>query len=142
MAEVILLQLCDPTAGSGCGAPVRGYGNDKANSFALSYESDAKTPSSRLHDHYIIGVPIEAVAHGDKHDFREAHSDCHLVTTAAFRRVAKTKPGAFDPRKFVASRARLLALRAIRNRRASVEDQVPVRARAELIPSATRAAVE
>jgi fructose/tagatose bisphosphate aldolase len=101
MAEIASRRLRDPAAELDRSAPAHGYGNDKANRFTKSSEFDAKRPSSRQHDHYIIGVPIDAVPRGAGHDFRKANIDCRLVTTAAFRRVAKTKPGAFDPRKLV-----------------------------------------
>jgi hypothetical protein len=80
MAEIAWRRLRDPAAELDRSAPAHSYGNDKANRFTKSSEFDAKRPSSRQHDHYIIGVPIDAVPRGAGHDFRKASGDlppCH-----------------------------------------------------------------
>jgi fructose-bisphosphate aldolase class II len=50
-----------------------------------------------------FGVPVEEIIRGIKHGVRKVNidTDCRLAMTAEFRRVAKTKPEEFDPRKFL-----------------------------------------
>ncbi|MGO9008042.1 MAG: class II fructose-bisphosphate aldolase [Beijerinckiaceae bacterium] len=50
-----------------------------------------------------FGVPVEEIIRGIKHGVRKVNidTDCRLAMTAEFRRVAKTKPEEFDPRKFM-----------------------------------------
>lgn len=90
--------------------------------------------------------PVEGVRRGDRHGFRKANNDRRLVTIAAFRRVAKTKPGAFDPRKFVRQgvACAISAVGASSNSKSPCKrprSRFPF-ARAKLILSETRAAAE
>jgi len=50
-----------------------------------------------------FGVPVEEIVRGIRHGVRKVNidTDCRLAMTAEFRRVAKTKPDEFDPRKFM-----------------------------------------
>jgi len=49
------------------------------------------------------GVPVDEIERGIKHGVRKINidTDCRLAMTAQFRRVARTSPGEFDPRKFL-----------------------------------------
>ncbi len=49
------------------------------------------------------GVPVEEIVRGIRHGVRKVNidTDLRLAATAAFRRVAATAPGEFDPRKFL-----------------------------------------
>jgi fructose-bisphosphate aldolase, class II len=50
-----------------------------------------------------FGVPVEEIIRGIKHGVRKVNidTDCRLAMAAEFRRIAKTKPDEFDPRKFM-----------------------------------------
>jgi fructose-bisphosphate aldolase, class II len=50
-----------------------------------------------------FGVPVEEIIRGIKYGVRKVNidTDCRLAMAAEFRRVAKTKPDEFDPRKFI-----------------------------------------
>jgi hypothetical protein len=110
MVKTALHPLCDLAGPEGA----RSYGYDKARYFFRLSEFDVKRPSSRQDSPYIVGIPIDVGTEGDGHDFRTVTNDRRLVTTAAFRRVAKTKPGAFDPRTFVSvARGRCVGHRAM-----------------------------
>jgi fructose-bisphosphate aldolase class II len=49
------------------------------------------------------GVPIEEIVRGIRHGVRKVNidTDCRLAMAGAFRKVAREKPGEFDPRKFL-----------------------------------------
>jgi fructose-bisphosphate aldolase, class II len=50
-----------------------------------------------------FGVPVEEIIRGIRHGVRKVNidTDCRLAMVAEFRRIAKTKPDEFDPRKFM-----------------------------------------
>ena len=49
-----------------------------------------------------FGVPVEEIVEGIKHGVRKVNidTDCRMAMTGTYRKVAKDKPGEFDPRKF------------------------------------------
>ncbi|WP_149588681.1 class II fructose-bisphosphate aldolase [Tabrizicola flagellatus] len=49
------------------------------------------------------GVPLEEIVRGIRHGVRKVNidTDCRMAITGQFRRVAKTNPAEFDPRKFL-----------------------------------------
>jgi fructose-bisphosphate aldolase class II len=49
------------------------------------------------------GVPVEEIVRGIKHGVRKINidTDLRLASTAAIRKVFGTKPGEFDPRKYL-----------------------------------------
>jgi fructose-bisphosphate aldolase, class II len=51
------------------------------------------------------GVPVEEILEGIRHGVRKVNidTDTRLAMTGAFRRVAATRPGEFDPRAFLAA---------------------------------------
>ena len=49
-----------------------------------------------------FGVPVAEIVEGIKHGVRKINidTDCRMALTGQYRKVAKTQPGEFDPRKF------------------------------------------
>lgn len=49
------------------------------------------------------GVPLDEIVRGIRHGVRKVNidTDCRMAITGQFRRVAKTSPAEFDPRKFM-----------------------------------------